>query len=88
MKRILEMLAVLGTLTILQPNGQMKLYTTFPMENQVSILDVDTGRTWMIHSWGEHGNQGDIIDYDKGEIYRWNYSDGCRRCGEVLLEEE
>jgi hypothetical protein len=88
MKRILGLLAVLGTLTILQPNGEMKLYATFPMGNQVSIVDPDTGRTWMIHAWGEYADRGDIIDYDKGEIYRWNYSEGCRKCGDWQRQEE
>jgi hypothetical protein len=88
MKRILILLALLGTLTILQPNGEMKFYNTFPMGNQVSILDLDTGKTWMIHSWGERANQGDIIEYDTGEIYRWNFSDGCRQCGDLLQQED
>ena len=88
MKRLLGSLALLGTLTILQPDGEVKFYSTFPMGNQLSILELDTGRTWMIHSWDDRGNQGDIIDYDKSQIYHWNYSDGCQRCGEWLQEEE
>jgi hypothetical protein len=88
MKGILGLLAILGTLTVLQPSGEVRLFATFPMGSQVSLLDLDTGRTWMVHSRGERGNQGDIIDYDNGEIYHWDYTDGCRRCGDWLQHEE
>ena len=83
MKRIFGLLAILGTLTVMQPDGSVRLYATFPMGGtQMSVLELDTGKTRMIRQRGEHGNAGEIIDYDNGDIYYWNSTDGCRRCGD------
>ena len=71
MKRIFALLSLLGTLAVMQPDGRVKTYATFPMgETQMSVLEVDTGRTWMIRKSDAHGNTVDIIDYDHGETYR------------------
>jgi hypothetical protein len=89
MKRILGLLAVFGTLTVLQPDGNVKFYATFPMGGtQMSVLELDTGRTWMIRASDERGNAGNVIDYDNGGIYQWNTTDGCRRCGGSQRWEE
>ena len=89
MKRIFGLLAILGTLTVMQPDGSVKFYATFPMGGtQMSVLDLDTGRTWMIRKSDAHGNTVDIIDYDSGEIYNWNTSDGCIQCGGLQRWEE
>jgi hypothetical protein len=78
----LLLLAVLGTLAIVQPDGSVKFYATFPMGGtQMSVLELDTGKTWMIRTSDEHGNTGTVIDYDSGDIYQWDTTDGCRRCG-------
>jgi hypothetical protein len=79
MKAILALFSILGVLAVLGPDGNTRFYATFPMGNQVSILEIDSGRTWMIHARDESGNSGDLIDYDKGEVYYWNYNDGCSR---------
>ena len=43
------LLAVLGALSIVQPDGSVKFYATFPMGwTQMSVLELDTGKTWMI----------------------------------------
>ena len=82
-KNMVALFALLGTLAIMQPNGSVKLYATFPMGGtQMSVLELDTGKTWMIRESGVHGNAGEIIDYDSGEIYQWNTTDGFRRCGD------
>ena len=89
MRKFPALLAMLGTLTVMQPDGTVKLYATFPMGGtQMSVLELDTGRTWMIRERGEHGNAGEIIDYDNGDIYHWNTTDGCRRCGDWQREED
>ena len=88
-KNMVVLFTLLGTLAITQPNGNVKLYATFPMGGtQMSVLDLDTGKTWMIRESGVQGNAGEIIDYDSGEIYHWNYTDGYRRCGDWKREEE
>ena len=82
MKRIIGLLSLLGTLAVMQPDGSVKVYATFPMGGtQMSVLDLDTGRTWMIRKADAYGNTVDVIDYDSGETYRWNTTDGCRKCG-------
>ena len=89
MRRFLALLAVLGTLTVLQPDGSVKFYATFPVGGtQMSVLELDTGRTWMIRTSDELGNTGTVIDYDSGEIYQWNTTDSCRRCGGLQRWEE
>lgn len=89
MKRILGLLSLLGTLAVMQPDGSVKVYATFPMGGtQMSVLQLDTGRTWMIRTSDERGNTVDIIDYDKGEMVHWNTADGCRRCADRQREEE
>ena len=89
MKRILGLLSLLGTLAVMQPDGSVKTYATFPMGGtQMSVLDLDTGRTWMIRKADAHGNTVDVIDYDSGETYRWNTTDGCRKCQEGNQMEE
>ena len=82
-KNMVALFALLGTLAVMQPNGNVKLYATFPMGGtQMSVLDLDTGKTWMIRESGVQGNAGEIIDYDSGEIYHWNHTDGSSRCGD------
>jgi hypothetical protein len=89
MKRIIGLLGLLGTLAIMQPDGTVKRYATFPMGGtQMSVLELDTGKTWMIRKSDVHGSTGDIIDYDNGDIYHWNTTDGCRRCGDRQRQEE
>jgi hypothetical protein len=75
-------LVILGTLAIMQPDGDMKFYATFPMGTQMSVLELDSGRTWMIRATDERGSSGTVTDYDNGDMYRWNTTDGCRRCGD------
>jgi hypothetical protein len=88
-KRILGGLAVFGTLTVLQPDGNVKFYATFPMGGtQTIIAELDTSKTWMVNNWDERGNGGNVIDYDNGQIYHWNYTDGCRRCGDRQRQTE
>jgi hypothetical protein len=83
MKRIFGLLAILGTLTVMQPDGSVKVYATFPMGGtQMSVLELDTGRTWMIRKSDAHGNTVDIIDYDNGEMVHLNTTDGCTKCGD------
>jgi hypothetical protein len=88
MKAFLAILSLLGTLAVMDSNGSTRLYATFPMGNQVSVLEIDTGRTWMIHARDENGNSGDIIDYDTGDVYLWNYNAGCRGCDNWKHMEE
>jgi hypothetical protein len=84
----LVLLAVLGTLSIVQPDGSVKFYATFPMGGtQMSVLELDTGKTWMIRTSDERGNAGTVINHDSGDIYQWNTTDGCRRCGGWQWEE-
>ena len=54
----------------------------------MSVLDLDTGRTWMIRKADAHGNAVDVTDYDSGETYRRNTNDGCRKCGDGKQTEE
>jgi hypothetical protein len=89
MRKFLALLALLGTLAVMQPDGTVKHYVTFSMGGtQMSVLELDTGRTWMIRERGEHGNAGEIIDYDNGDIYHWSTTYGCRRCGDRQREED
>lgn len=82
-KNMVALFALLGTLAVMQPNGNVKLYATFPMGGtQMSVLDLDSGKTLMIRESGVPCNAGEIIDYDSGEIYHWNYTDGQKRCGD------
>jgi hypothetical protein len=89
MRKFHALLALLGTLTVVQADGSVKLYATFPMGGtQMSVLELDTGRTWMIRERGDHGNAGEIIDYDNGDIYHWNTTDGCIRCGDRQRQDD
>ena len=68
---MVALFAVLWTLAIMQPNGSVKLYATFPMGGtQMSVLELDTGKTWMIRESGVHGNAGQIpvLSLSKGSI--------------------
>ena len=89
MRKFPALLAMLGTPTVMQPDGTVKLYATFPLGGtQMSVLELDTGRTWMIWERGEHGNGGEITDYDNGDIYHWNTTHGCRRCGDRQRQDD
>jgi len=89
MKNLFVLFALLGTLAVTQPDGTVKFYATFPLGGtQVSVLELDSGKTWMIRESGVHGKAGDIIDYDSGEIRHWNYTDGSIRCGGLQHGEE
>jgi hypothetical protein len=88
MKIFFALLSTLGMLAVTNPDGNTRFYATFPIGNQVSILEIDTGRTWMIHASGVNGKSGDIIDYDNREIHYWKYEDGCLRCGDWRPVEE
>ncbi len=88
-KELGVLFAVLGTLAVTQPDGTVKFYATFPMGGtQMSVMEVDSGKTWMIRKTGGLGNAGEIVDYDSGQIRFWNYTDGPRSCGGLLQEEE
>jgi len=88
-KELGVLFAVLGTLAVTQPDGTVKFYATFPLGGtQMSVLELDSGKTWMIRESGVHGKAGDIIDYDSGEIRHWNYTDGSIRCGGLQHGEE
>jgi hypothetical protein len=75
--------AVLGTLAVTQPDGKVKFYWTYPMGGpQTSVMEFDSGKTWMIRESRGLGQAGGIIDYDSREIRYWNYADGCKRYGD------
>jgi hypothetical protein len=88
-KPVFALLAVPGTLTVLEPDGEVKFYATFPIgRNQLDIMALDRGNIWSMQKWDGRSNAGNIIDYDKGQIYHWNYIDGCSTCGDLLQPEE
>jgi|GEM_PF-3518571 len=89
MESLFVLFAVLGTLAVTQPDGTVRFYATFPMGGtQMSVMELDSGKTWMIRESGVHGMAGEIIDYDSGEIRHWNYTDGLRSCGGLQHGEE